>query len=80
MTNNLDRRENEHYKVYDSDKYKFKVIDRTDDRDTRRGLEQMLYDDKKGIDDKIRPISPTNPKYDKYIRAAKEFKNNSNDN
>jgi len=72
-TNNLDRREGEHKRGEDTKDFKFKVDKRTDNPDARRGREQVLHDKYKPPMNKIRPISPRNPKRQKYLDAAKKL-------
>jgi RHS repeat-associated protein len=72
-SNDLMRRELEHRQDPILGKYRFDVIYRTDSYAAQRGLEQVLYDKYKAFLNKIRPISPKNPKAAKYMNAAKEF-------
>jgi hypothetical protein len=45
----------------------------TDDYSVQRGHEQMLHDAYNPPLDKIRPISPDNPRQDHYLKAAQQF-------
>jgi RHS repeat-associated protein len=51
----------------------FNVFRRTDSYPAQRGLEQKLYDQYNPPLNRIRPISPTNPNLQNYIRAAEEL-------
>jgi hypothetical protein len=53
--------------------YTFEVAHRTDSYEAQRGLEQMLHDLHKPPLDYIKPISPTNPRRNIYLEAARIF-------
>ncbi|MBW0298147.1 hypothetical protein [Shewanella xiamenensis] len=53
--------------------FRFREVHRTDVRSEQRGLEQMLHDKYQPPLNKIRPISPTNPKIDEYMDAARLY-------
>ena len=72
-TNDLARREAEHFRdpvLRDSE---FGVEHTTDVYAEQRGLEQMLHDLYEPPLDRIRPISASNPRYDEYMGAARDY-------
>jgi len=72
-TNNLARRELEHARDPNLKDFTFEVQQRTDVRSEQRGLEQMLHDKYSPPLNKINPISPTNPRLQEYMDAARGF-------
>lgn len=74
-TCNFARREAEHARDPSLKRYDFDPIYRTNDAAAQRGLEQRLYDQYHAPLDKIRPISPTNPRLVEYLDAADRFLN-----
>lgn len=72
-TNNLARREKEHGRDPALIDFRFREVHKTDVRSEQRGLEQMLHDKYQPPLNKIRPISPTNPKIDEYMDAARLY-------
>lgn len=71
-TNNLARRELEHARDPKLKDFTFAVVHRTDSYAEQRGLEQMLHDQYKPALNKIRPISPNNPRRGEYLDAAQK--------
>ena len=67
-TNDLGRREREHLRQ--NPDYQFREVVRTDSRNEQRGIEQMLHDEFGGPLNKIRPISPTNPRLEEYLNSV----------
>jgi hypothetical protein len=78
-TNNLARRAAEHANDPAVSNLQFNTEYVTNDYATQRGLEQMLYDQnpqamlENGGLNKIRPISPLNPRFPMYMQAAQNF-------
>jgi len=70
-TNDLARRLLEHQRIHLE--LKFDPLVRTNSYEVQRGVEQMLYDKYKPPLNKIRPISLTNPRLQKYLRAGRTF-------
>lgn len=70
---NLERRAAEHARDPNFRDYTYEVQHRTDVRSEQRGLEQMLHDQYAPPLNKINPISPTNPRYNEYMDAARRF-------
>ena len=70
----LARREAEHARDRELGRYRFQPEYRTDDYATQRGLERLLHDDFLPPLNKIRPISPSNPRMDEYMRAGRAFR------
>lgn len=73
-SNDLARREAEHARDPALGRYRFQPEYRSDDYATQRGLEQLLHDDFLPPLNKIRPISPKNPRFDEYMGAGRAFK------
>jgi hypothetical protein len=75
-TNDLTRCTAEHERKYGGDK----ITHKTDGYTIQRGLEQILYDQhiKTADLNKIKPISPTNPKRGEYLKHTNEFLKNQN--
>jgi uncharacterized protein RhaS with RHS repeats len=71
-SSDLASREQQHRKNYPKNSYEFKVEYRTDDYNQQRGLEQYLYDKYQPRNNRIRPISPRNPKRSQYEDAARK--------
>ncbi|WP_158842816.1 golvesin C-terminal-like domain-containing protein [Saccharothrix deserti] len=71
MAKNIANREAQHRKLYGE--LNFQVVHRTDDRATRRGLEQMLNDKYRPILNKINPIAWGNKNRSTYMNAARKF-------
>lgn len=65
------RREREHQRHPDTADLRYRKQLETDDYAVQRGHEQMLYDEHSPRLDKIRPISPANPRREKYLDAAR---------
>ena len=72
-TNDLARREAEHWRDPIKGQLRFEVDWRTDDYAVRRGREQMLYEHYRPPLNRIRPISPRNPRLQEYLDAAWRF-------
>jgi hypothetical protein len=72
-TNDFVRRQGEHALDPALEKFKFEIVDKTDDYSEQRGLEQMLHDVYQPPLNKIRPISPTNPNRQSYLDAAQSY-------
>ncbi len=72
-TRDLGRRGAEHGRDPNLRDLEFEPVHRTDVYNEQRGLEQMLHDKYQPPLNKIRPISPTNPKLPMYQDAAKTF-------
>ncbi len=72
-TNDLRRRELEHFRHPDTKHLDFEVDRRTDNYAQQRGREQILYDRYNPPRNKIRPIRPTNQNRQSYLDAAKEL-------
>ncbi|MGK3994887.1 GIY-YIG nuclease family protein [Sorangium sp. So ce1024] len=70
-TNDLARRQGEHARDPSTKHLDFKVDRRTDVYAEQRGREQALHEHYKPRMNKINPVSPTNPKRQDYIDAAK---------
>jgi hypothetical protein len=56
--------------------FEFEPVHRTDVYSEQRGLEQLLHDNYQPPLNRIRPISPNNPKLPNYQDAAKSFLGN----
>lgn len=54
----------------------FEVLARTDDYATQRGVEQQMMDENQPYLNKIRGISPSNPRLSEYMSAADRFFHN----
>ncbi len=72
-TNDLKRRKGEHQRDPETRPYPMKEDRLTDSRPAQRGREQMIHDAHQPPLNKINPISPTNPKRQQYLDAAKEL-------
>ena len=72
-TNDLVRREGEHARDPLLKDYRFEPVHRTNVYDVQRGLEKLLHDLYKPRMNKIRPVSPANPKIKTYEEAADKF-------
>jgi hypothetical protein len=72
-TRDLGRRGAEHGRDPNLRDVEFEPVHRIDVYNEQRGLEQMLHDKYQPPLNKIRPISPTNPKLPMYQDAAKTF-------
>ncbi|MCC6434837.1 MAG: hypothetical protein IT196_07400 [Acidimicrobiales bacterium] len=72
-TNDLLRRQGEHFRDPALSDFEFEVIARTDVYAQQRGLEQLLHDAYSPALNRINPISPTNPNRGSYLNAAEEF-------
>jgi len=69
-TNDLARRGLEHGRDQRFNGYNYNPVFRTNDYGTQRGLEQRLYEEAAPPLNRIRPISPTNPKREEYMNKA----------
>ena len=69
----LARRRTELGRNPDTKHFSFEPVYRTDIYEEQRGLEELLHDRYNPPLNKIRPISPTNPNYQKYLDAARDF-------
>ena len=67
------RREQEHRQHPATEELEYRPETKTDDYSVQRGHEQLLHDIHKPPLDKIRPISPQNPRRDQYLKAAQQF-------
>lgn len=72
-TNDLARRAAEHGRDPVLRDFEFEPVHRTDVYNEQRGLEQLLHDTYNPSLNKVRPISPTNPKLPTYQDAANAF-------
>lgn len=72
-TKDLARRQLEHARDPLKGRLEFEVDWRTDNYAVQRGREQMLYDQYRPPLNRIRPISPRNPRLQEYIQAARRF-------
>ena len=78
-SNDLNRRRREHARHQDTKDLDFEVDRRTDNPLAQRGREQIIYvqnpqaQAKNGGLNKRRPISPTNKKRDKYMKAGEKL-------
>jgi hypothetical protein len=72
-TNDLLRRQAEHARDPLLKDYQFDPVHRTDVYSQQRGLEQMLHDQYNPPLNKIRPISPRNPRLPEFMKSAEEF-------
>jgi len=70
------RRANEHKQQPETKQLDYERATRTDDYSIQRGQEQLLHDEYKPPLDKIRPISPQNPRRDEYLDAARMHNRN----
>ena len=76
-TNDLKRRKSEHSRGKDTKDLEFEIDKRSDDPVARRGREQIIYDEHPGADlNKRRPISPKNPRRNKYLEAGRRLGQN----
>lgn len=75
-TNDLARRAAEHGRDPVLRDFEFEPVHRTDVYNEQRGLEQLLHDTYNPPLNKVRPISPTNPKLPIYQDAADAFLGN----
>jgi len=75
-TNDHERRRSEHKRHPETKPLDYEPVYKLDDKNTRRGLEQILHDEHQPPLDKIRPISPDNPNRDKYLKAARSYLKN----
>ena len=73
----LVRRRGEHLRDPVLKVFKFDVVFETNIKAEQRGLEQYLHNLHAPPLNKIRPISPWNPKGPGYMRAAMEFLENN---
>jgi hypothetical protein len=71
-TNDHHRRGLEHRRHPDTEDLRYRLESRTNDYPVQRGHEQMLHDEYNPPLDKIRPISPKNPRREEYLKAARE--------
>ncbi len=74
-TNDLSRRELEHYRSDSKGYLKFEIDWRTDSYAVQRGREQQLFDYYKPPLNKIKPINDRNPNKGVYIYAASNYDN-----
>jgi RHS repeat-associated protein len=74
-SNDLARRELEHARDPALEDFKFKIVHETNIRAEQRGLEQLLHDKFKPPLNKVRPISPLNPRRGTYLKAADNYLN-----
>jgi hypothetical protein len=72
-TNDLARRAGEHGRDPVLRDLEFEPVHRTDVYNEQRGLEQLLHDTYQPPLNRVRPISPTNPKLPLYQDAASTF-------
>jgi RHS repeat-associated protein len=70
-TNNFSRREMEHAREGKSKGLEFSIAFRTDSLPAQRGLEQMIIEQHRPSLNLINSISPTNPRRQMYMNAAK---------
>jgi hypothetical protein len=72
-TNNLLRRQGEHFRDPALSDFEFEVVARTDVYAQQRGLEKLVHDAYSPALNRINPISPTNPNRGVYLDAAERF-------
>ena len=72
-TNNLLRRQGEHFRDPRLSDFEFEIVARTDVYAQQRGLEQLLHDTHSPILNRINPIRATNPNRDLYLSEAEQF-------
>ena len=73
-TNDLDRRRGEHGRHPETRDLEFEVDRRTDSYPAQRGREQRIHDEHPEADlNRRRPISPSNPRRDEYLREGDEL-------
>lgn len=74
QTNDLARRRNEHRRDPNLGGFRFEPVYRTDDYATRRGLEQLLFNNSPAAPFNFRnPIGSRNPNREAYTDAANSF-------
>ncbi len=71
-TNDHHRRGLEHRRHPDTEDLRYRLESRTNEYPVQRGHEQLLHDEYNPPLDKIRPISPKNPRREEYLKAARE--------
>ena len=72
-TKDRKRREQE-YKLHpETEELRYRPKTNTDDYSAQRGHEQLLHDEHKPPLDKIRPISPKNPRREQYLDTARQL-------
>jgi RHS repeat-associated protein len=72
-TKDLGRRAGDHARAPGTSEFRFEELYRTDNYATQRGLEQMVHEQFKPPLNRIRPISPLNPRGPGYLDAAQRF-------
>ncbi|GAB3661473.1 LysM peptidoglycan-binding domain-containing protein [Ramlibacter alkalitolerans] len=72
-TNDLARREKEHFRNPALWDYTFEEVHRTDDYREQRGLEHKLHETYNPALNKIRPINPSNPRMPDYLDAGDAY-------
>ena len=72
-TNNLIRREGEHLRNPATRELNFEVDRATDSYAAQRGREQIIHDAHDPPLNKVRPISPKNPRRDEYLEAGRNL-------
>ncbi|PHV09726.1 RHS repeat-associated core domain-containing protein [Chitinimonas sp. BJB300] len=70
-SNDLNRREGQHARNECTADYRFEVDRWTDSYAAQRGREQIIHDMYNPPMNRIRPISPTNPRRDGYMNAGR---------
>jgi RHS repeat-associated protein len=70
-SNNLPRREGEHARDPATRDLEFEVDRRTDDYAAQRGREQIIHDQHNPPMNRVRPVSPRNPRREEYEKAGK---------
>lgn len=72
-SNDLDRRQREHFRDPALSDYTFEPVHRTGDYREQRGLEHKLHETYNPPLNKIRPISPSNPRMPEYLDSADAY-------
>ena len=69
-SNDLARREYEHSRAPVLGQYTFQIDVRTDSYYQQRGREQIIHDQFNPPLNRVRPISPSNPRREDYLNSA----------
>ena len=72
-TKHLDVRKAQHKRDPALRQYRFDAVERTDVYAEQRGLEQLVHDTYSPPLNKVRPISPRNPRREQYLNAAEQY-------
>ncbi len=74
-TNDLLRRQGEHFGDPLLKDYEFEAVHRTDIYSEQRGLKQLSHDQYNPPLNRINPINPANPNWPTYLDAAQQYLN-----